>query len=107
MAKNKFEGGLKSSGDPRIIERGTPEYFARRIEEHVKYFQPASWCEQIRVVMMPPYFSTEDWLAYKKGFDEGGLEEVMDSRPVSRGQGRWMIRAAIKDFFEKGKHNEK
>lgn len=107
MMKNKMGGKSQFGGEPQLIERGTPEYFARTLESHVKYFQPACWRGPIREFMAPPYISVEDWLAYKKGFDEGKLAEAMESRPVSSGQARWMIREAIEAFFKQGKHNEK
>ena len=107
MIKNKIETGQSVNSDPRFIERGTPEYFARILETHIKYFTPTGWCEPIRSPMVPPYIEVADWLVYKKGFDEGTLEAAMEGRPVSQGPGRWMIREAIEAFFKQGKHNEK
>jgi len=107
MEKNKLGGESIPASDPRLIERGTAEYFARRLESHIKYFKPASWRGPIREFMAPPYISVEDWSAYQKGFTERKLTEAMESRPVSSGQPRWMIREAIEDFFKQGKHNEK
>jgi len=107
MVKSKFEAGQSVNSDPRIIERGTPEYFARMLETHIKDFVPTGWKEAIRVPMVPPYIEVDDWLAYKKGYDDGRLVQAMESRSVSQGPGRWMIREAIEAFFKQGKHNEK
>lgn len=101
MVKSKF------GGEPQLIERGTPEYFARILETHIKYFTPSGWREPIHSPMVPPYIEVADWLAYKNGYAEGKLAEAMESRPVSQGPGRWMIREAIEDFFKQGKHNDR
>ena len=107
MVKNKLEIGQSLNSDPCLIERGTPEHFARILETHIKYFTPTGWREPIHSPMVPPYIDVADWLVYKKGFDEGTLEAAMEGRPVSQGPGRWMIREAIEAFFKQGKHNEK
>jgi len=67
MVKNKFGGEARFSGGPRPIERGTPEYFARILESHIKYFIPSGWREAIHVPFnVSFYIEVADWLAYKK-----------------------------------------
>jgi hypothetical protein len=82
------------------------EALGLRLEDHIRWYVPESWCEHIGKVAHPPMVLPQEAEAFLGAFKEGTLEAHLKNHEKRQYSQPWYVQAAIKDFFEEGKHEE-